>query len=152
MRRNNTLIARFTDDELKRVEINRTILGLTKSQYLRLCALLPLGYITDSESTNSIIAVDKKTSTRFYTELKRVDINLNQAVRAINGIAKWLDENKNEFDQNVLLDFIKEVREYNNNIKLWQKEHDAMAKNLKEIIKPPTFIQYPTTDEGEEDG
>jgi hypothetical protein len=68
-------------------------------------------------------------------------------VRAVNGIAKWLKENKSEFDKKVLLDFTKEIQEYNNCIKIWQGELRDLEHRLDGLIEVPTFIQYPTITE-----
>lgn len=107
MNRSHIVCVRLSDLELAAVDKCAKSLGISKSELCRL-GLAILNDVVESESNSSdvcindihkVVVVDLNTIGLVRSELNKIGVNLNQAVRAINTIAKTIKEDSSEIPQ-----------------------------------------------------
>lgn len=91
MKRTERVELRVTPTEAENIAANAARLDLTKSQYLRLLATLPVEF-ADGESASDVprrvVVIDRDGLNKLFREYRRQGVNFNQGIHALNIIGR----------------------------------------------------------------
>lgn len=80
---------RLSDADREKLEQAARSLNVSRTDFVRLCARLPIKLIEgSSDDPDAIIGIDPSVLKNIHKELNRQGVNLNQATRALNLIGR----------------------------------------------------------------
>lgn len=77
---------RLTEREEQFIQERADRLGMTKSDYVRMCSTMPIDFTAGIDDSDAVIAIDVTTYRKILIEARRWGANFNQATRALNTI------------------------------------------------------------------
>lgn len=142
-RRTVDLHLRLTPEEAERVDANAAALSMTRSEYMRFASQAVAPKADGDRPADTIAFIDAETWRHILTEFRLHGVNLNQAVKACNTLARtigpYIRQGRDDADE--MAEFSHTLKEVRSILAVLLDENREFGRKVRSALSLDSLIK-----------